>query len=117
MFHVKGEPKALAEEKLAGQDLVPGRFLKLLRESGTIKFLASASQRPTRQVYLAFETFVNSLGSTRIMTLGLATEEQARLEHLGGRIRHDAVGHVEAAQEHGRRGPHVGPQVEEVARP
>lgn len=78
--HVKGEPDALAQEELASEDLLAGGVGEFLRELDELVEVA----------------------------LGLAPEEQRRLEQVGGWVCHDRVGDVEPPQENRSRGADFG---------
>jgi hypothetical protein len=78
MLDVKGEPKTLAQEKLASQNALRCR----LGEVGS-KLLGMG-----------------------IDSVDFVSKKQACLEHFGGRIRHDAVGNVEAPEKYGRGCPY-----------
>lgn len=86
MPDVKGKADALTQQELAGQNFLARRLWELFGDR--------------------FDAGVD--------VLGLGAEEDARLEHLGGRVGHDAVGEVEAAQEDGGGGAGFGRQAAEL---
>ena len=86
MPHVEGEPDALAEQELAGQDLLARRVGEHLGQ----------------------------LGQPDVVALRLASEEERRLEQLGRGVCHDGVGDVESAEEDGGRGSDLGRKLAEL---
>lgn len=86
MPDLEGKAKALTQQELASQYLLAGRIREILGE--------------------AVDAWVG--------VLGLCAKEKTRLQHLGGGIRHDAVGEEEASQEDGSGRAYLGGEATEL---